>query len=75
MSHAYLRTIEPSVSIPLVSLLSEELIAGDSMTTISVKEIERNRSKTAGRDRVSVPSANGLRVDEEDCCFAMGGSA
>jgi hypothetical protein len=44
------------------------------MTTISVKEIERNRSKTAGRDRVSAPPANGLRVDEEDCCFAIGGS-
>jgi hypothetical protein len=44
------------------------------MTTISVKETERNRSKTAGRDRVSAPSANALRVDEVDCCFAMGGS-
>jgi hypothetical protein len=40
-----------------VSLIFEEPIAGDSMSTISVKEIERNRSKTTGLNRVSVPSA------------------
>jgi hypothetical protein len=43
------------------------------MSTIPVKEIERNRSKTAGQNHVSVPSANGFRGGGEICCFALRG--
>jgi DNA-binding winged helix-turn-helix (wHTH) protein len=41
MLRAYLRTIETPLSISLVSLRSEMPIAGDSMATSSVKEIEK----------------------------------
>jgi DNA-binding winged helix-turn-helix (wHTH) protein len=41
MLRAYLRTIETPLSISLVSLPSEMPIAGDSMATTSVKEIEK----------------------------------
>jgi hypothetical protein len=43
------------------------------MSTIPVKEMERNRSKTAGQNHVSVPSANDFRGGGEVCCFALGG--
>jgi hypothetical protein len=42
------------------------------MSTISVKEFERNRSKTAGPDRACASSANDVRGGEEVCCFALG---
>jgi hypothetical protein len=41
MFQAYLRTIEAPLSISLVSLPSEMRIAGDSMPTTSVKQIEK----------------------------------
>jgi hypothetical protein len=41
MFRAYLRTIEAPLPISLVSLPSEVQIAGDSMPTTSVKEIEK----------------------------------
>jgi hypothetical protein len=41
MLRAYLRTIETPLSISLVSLSSQMPIAGDSMATTSVKEIEK----------------------------------
>ncbi|MHB8269720.1 hypothetical protein [Bradyrhizobium sp.] len=44
------------------------------MSTISVKEMERNRGKTAALNHVSVASANHFRGGEEDRCFALGAS-
>jgi hypothetical protein len=43
------------------------------MSTISVKEFELNRSRTAGPDRVCASSANDVCGGEEEvCCFALG---
>jgi hypothetical protein len=44
------------------------------MSTIPVKEIERNRGETAALDHVSVASANHYRRGEEIRCFALGAS-
>jgi hypothetical protein len=44
------------------------------MSTIPVKEIERNRGEIAALDQVSVASANHFRGGEEDRCFALGAS-
>ena len=44
------------------------------MPTNSVKEIERNRGKTAVLNHVSVRSANHFRSGEEVRCFALGGA-
>jgi hypothetical protein len=43
------------------------------MSTIPVKEIERNHSKTAEKNHVSVASANDFRGGGEICCFALRG--
>jgi hypothetical protein len=43
------------------------------MSTISIKEIERSRSTTAGLDHVSVPLARDLPGSEAACCFFLGG--
>ena len=43
------------------------------MSTISVKEIERNRRKTAALNHVSVASANRFRAGEKARRFALGG--
>jgi hypothetical protein len=42
------------------------------MSTIPVKDIERNRSKTAGQNHVFVRSANDFRGGGEVYCFALG---
>jgi hypothetical protein len=43
------------------------------MSTILIKEIERNRSKTAALNHVSVASANRFRGAEKARRFALGG--
>ena len=42
------------------------------MSTIPVKEIERNRGETAELNHVSVPSVNGFRRGGEVRGFAVG---
>jgi hypothetical protein len=42
------------------------------MSTIPVKEIERNRGETAELNHVSVPSVNGFRGGGEVCGSAVG---
>lgn len=44
------------------------------MSTISVKEMERNRCKTAALNHVSVASATTFPGGEESRCFALGAS-
>jgi hypothetical protein len=51
ISRAYLRTIERTALILLVSLPVRRPIAGDDMSTISIRQTERNGDKTAGRNR------------------------
>jgi hypothetical protein len=43
------------------------------MFEISIKEVRRNRSKTAGLDQVSAPTADNGRGREEVPCLALGG--
>jgi hypothetical protein len=49
-------------------------MAGDSMSTIPVKEIERNRGKTAALNHVSIASANHFRGGWKARRFALGAS-
>jgi hypothetical protein len=44
------------------------------MSTISVKQMDRNRGKTAALNHVSVAMANYFHGGEEARCFAWGAS-
>jgi hypothetical protein len=43
------------------------------MSTTSVREIERHRSKTAALNHITVPSANDFRGGGDICCSILEG--
>jgi hypothetical protein len=69
---AYLRPIEPTVPILLVSLQIERA-EGDRMATIPVEQIKRNRHGPGGLKHISVPSTNGICARADVRCFSWGG--
>jgi hypothetical protein len=69
MSEPYPRTIEPRVSKLLVSLPSDNPIAGDAMSAARANEFQRNCGKLTRE--IAAPWRS-RAVDSKLCSFALG---